>query len=88
MLSDKRSCPELGRRSAVKNMARFGELLKKKVWQNTSDDPETGNPRLMPAIYLTYWKIQKGERQGIGKMLGYSYTMHDNTFEANWEYVE
>jgi hypothetical protein len=38
-------------------MARFGELLKKKVWQNTSDDPETGNPRLMPAIYLTYWKI-------------------------------
>ena len=44
---------------------------KKEVWQNTSDDPQTGNPRLIPAIQLTYWKIRKGGQQGIGKMLGY-----------------
>ena len=22
---------------------------------------------------------------GIGKMLGYAYSLHDNTFETNWE---
>ena len=45
-------------------------------------------PRLIPAIQLTYWKIRKGAQQGIGKMLGYAYTLHDNTFEANWDIVE
>ena len=63
-------------------------IEKKEVWQNTSDDPQTGNPRLIPAIQLTYWKIRKGGQQGIGKMLGYAYTLHDNTFEANWDIVE
>ncbi len=84
-----------------KNLPRVGQVVrskkygtlwriieKKEVWLNTSDDPETGDPRLLPAIYLTYWKIKKGERQGIGKMLGYAYSLHDNTFEANWEHAE
>ena len=60
-------------------------IEKKEVWQNTSDDPETGDPRLLPAIHLTYWKIRKGVLPGIGKMLGYAYTLHDNTFETNWK---
>ena len=63
-------------------------IEKKEIYQNTSDDPETGDFRLMPAIYLTYWRIKEGERQGIGRMLGYTYTLHGNTFEANWEHVE
>jgi hypothetical protein len=63
-------------------------IEKKEVWQNTSDDPQTGKPRLIPAIQLTYWKVRKGVQQGIGQMLGYAYTLHDNTFEANWDVVE
>ena len=63
-------------------------IEKKEVWQDTSDDPQTGTPRLIPAIQLTYWKIRKGGQQGIGKMLGYAYTLHDNTFESNWDVVE
>jgi hypothetical protein len=82
----------------VRNLPRVGQTVqsrshgtlwrvieKKEVWQNTSDDPETGDPRLLPAIHLTYWKIQKGVLPGIGKMLGYTYTLHDNTFETNWK---
>ena len=81
--------PRVGQTVRSKKYSTLWRVIEKKeVWQNTSDDPETGKPRLMPAIYLTYWKIKKGELQGIGKMLGYSYTLHDNTFEANWEYVE
>jgi len=80
--------PRVGQTVRSKKYGTLWRVIEKKeVWQNTSDDPETGNPRLMPAIFLTYWKIKKGELQGIGKMLGYSYTLHDNTFEANWEYA-
>ncbi|MEE9611276.1 MAG: hypothetical protein V3W19_08490 [Desulfatiglandales bacterium] len=63
-------------------------LEKREVWQNIEDDPQSGEPRMVPAIYLTYWKIQEGILPGIGKMFGYAYTLHDNTFEANWEIVE
>ncbi len=85
----KKKLPRVGQTVRSKKYGTLWRVIEKKeVWQNTSDDPETGNPRLMPAIYLTYWKIKEGKPQGIGKMLGYSYTLHDNTFKANWEYLE
>jgi len=61
-------------------------MEKREMWENTADDPSV-NPRIIPAIYLRYWKIEKGKQPGIGKMLGYTYTALDNTFEANWEVV-
>jgi len=63
-------------------------MEKREIWQNSAGDPKSGFPRLMPAIYLAYWRVEKGVLPGLGKMLGYSYTLHDNTFEANWEIVE
>ncbi len=81
--------PRVGQTVRSKTHATLWRVIEKKeVWQNTSDDPKTGAPRLIPAIQLTYWKIRKGGQQGIGKMLGYAYTLHDNTFEANWDIVE
>ena len=63
-------------------------LEKREVWQNIEDDPETGTPRMLPAIYLSFWRVREGVMPGIGKMLGYAYTLHDTTFESNWEIVE
>jgi hypothetical protein len=62
-------------------------IEKKEVWLNTSDDPKTGDCRAIPAIYLCYWRAQEGKQPGFGKMLGYAYSLHDNTFDANWEMV-
>jgi hypothetical protein len=62
-------------------------MEKREMWEHTADDPTLGNTRLIPAIYLRYWKIHEGKTPGIGKMLGYTYTVLDNTFEANWEIV-
>jgi len=56
---------------------------KREVWQDTSDDPVTGQPRLLPAIFLNYAQIKEG--RPTGKRLGFAYTLNDNTFEANWE---
>lgn len=60
-------------------------IEKKEVWLNTDDDPETGEYRVIPAIYLCYWRVKEGRQPGIGKMLGYAYSLHDNTFDTNWE---
>lgn len=57
-------------------------IEKREVWQSTADET-----RLVPAIYLCFWKITEGKPPGHGKMLGYAFTLHDNTFEANWEKV-
>jgi hypothetical protein len=58
---------------------------KKEVWQDTEDDPVSGEPRLLPAISLSYIQIKEGQPPGTGKKLEYAYTRYDNTFEANWE---
>lgn len=63
-------------------------MEKREIWQNIEDDPQSGEPRMIPAIYLAYWKVQKGVLPGIGKMFGYAYTLQDNTFETNCEIVE
>ena len=63
-------------------------LEKREVWQTIEDDPETGTPRMLPAIYLSFWRVREGVMPGIGKMLGYAYTLHDTTFESNWDIVE
>jgi hypothetical protein len=39
----------------------------------------------MPAIYLCSWRMQDGQQPGFGYMCGYAYSLHDNTFDANWE---
>jgi hypothetical protein len=63
-------------------------MEKREIWQNAADDPKSGFSRLPPAIHLSYWRVEKGVLPGLGKMLGYSYTLHDDTFAANWEIVE
>jgi hypothetical protein len=81
-----KNLPEVGQ---IVRSKKFGTLWrvmeKREIWQNIEVDPQ---PRMVPAIYLAYWKVQKGVVPGIGKMFGYAYTLHDNTFEANWEIVE
>ncbi|MCX5891297.1 MAG: hypothetical protein NTY36_17875 [Deltaproteobacteria bacterium] len=68
---------------------KFGTLWrvmeKKEVWQNIDPDPQTGETRMVPAIYLSYWKIQDEAMPGVGKMMGFLYTLYDNTFELNWD---
>ncbi len=59
-------------------------LEKKEVWQTIDPDPQTGETRMVPAIYLSYWKVQDGVMPGVGKMMGFLYTLYDNTFELNW----
>jgi hypothetical protein len=82
----KKKLPDVGQTVRSKKYGTVWRVMEKReIWQNIEGDPQT---RMLPAVYLAYWKVQKGVLPGIGKMFGYAYTLHDNTFEANWEVVE
>ena len=77
--------PQVGQTVRSKKFGTLWKVVEKRQVYNP--DPAFGDIKLVPAIYLLYWKIQEGVAQGVGQMLGYAYTLHDNTFEANWEIV-
>jgi hypothetical protein len=81
--------PEVGQTVRSKKYGTLWRVLEKReVWQNIDPDPQTGEPRMVPAIYLNYWKFQEGAPPGVGKMMGFLYTLYDNTFALNWEIVK
>ncbi len=78
--------PEVGQFVRSKAHGTLWRVMEKReVWQNIEPDPNSGAYRMVPAIYLVYWRQQEGVQPGVGRMLGYLYTLYDNTFEANWE---
>jgi hypothetical protein len=84
----KKGLPSVGTTVRSKKFGTLWRVLEKKeVWQYIEPDPKTGEPRMVPAIYLSYWKVKEGEQPGVGKMMGYLYTLYDNTFELNWNLV-
>ena len=84
----KKGLPQVGQTvRSKKHGTRWRVMEKREVWQNIDPDPKTGEARMVPAIYLAYWRIQVGVPPGVGKMMGYLYTLYDNTFENNWEIV-
>jgi hypothetical protein len=80
--------PEVGKTVRSKKHGTLWRVMEKReVWNNIDPDPVTKEPRMIPAIYLNYWKIEPGNPPGVGKMMGFTYTLYDNTFEANWEII-
>ena len=80
--------PNVGQTVRSKKYGTIWRVIEKReVWQNITDDPRTKEPRMVPALYLFYWRIQEGVTPGVGSMMGYTYTLLDNTFEANWEII-
>ncbi len=80
--------PRVGQTVRSKDYGTLWRVLEKKeIWQTIGDDPVTKEPRMVPAIYLCYWRIQEENPPGVGKMMGYTYTLYDNTFALNWEIV-
>jgi len=85
----KKGLPHVGQTVRSKKYGTLWRVMEKReTWNNIDPDPETGEPRMIPSIYLSFWKIQEGNPPGVGKMMGFTYTLYDNTFEANWEIVK
>ncbi|MBD3319856.1 MAG: hypothetical protein GF350_02040 [Chitinivibrionales bacterium] len=70
---------------------RFGTqwkvIVEKEGYVNVDDNPVTRDPRMVPAITLTYWKEEPGVKEGEGKTMTFDYTRYDTTFELHWDSV-
>ncbi len=87
-IMQEKGLPNVGQTVRSKKYGTVWRVMEKKeVWQNIDPDPKTGETRMVPAIYLSYWKIQEGAMPGVGKMMGFLYTLYDNTFALNWDIV-
>jgi hypothetical protein len=62
-------------------------LEKRETWITEEEEPGTKEPKWKYAIYLNFWLVQKGVQPGLGKTIGFLYTLDDNTFEENWTIV-
>ena len=79
--------PRVGETVRSKDYGTLWRVMEKReVWETIADD-QTGEPRMIPAIYLSYWRIQEGVRPGLGKVIGFTYSLHDYTFTQHWEIV-
>ncbi len=85
----RKKLPDVG---GIVKSKKYGTLWKivdeKKVWQNTNDDPDTGDPRVIPAIDISYCRLKEGGIVDISKRMHFQYTLFDNTFESNWEVIK
>ncbi|HXW69689.1 MAG TPA: hypothetical protein VEJ88_08765 [Dissulfurispiraceae bacterium] len=74
--------PKVGQTVRSKKYGTLWRVMEKReVWQNIDEN------HLIAGIYLCFWRIKEGVLPGVGRLMGYVYTEHDNTFEANWEIV-
>ena len=88
-IMQKKGLPSVGQEVRSKKFGSIWRVMEKReVWENIDPDPKTGEPRMIPAIYLSFWKVVEGKMPGYGKMMAFTYTLYDNTFEANWEKVK
>ncbi len=85
-IMQEKKLPSVGQTVRSKRYGTIWRVMEKKeVWQNIEfPDPKTNEPRMVPAIYLSYWKVHEGVMPGVGKMMGFLYTLYDNSFEDNW----
>ncbi|MEJ2670663.1 MAG: hypothetical protein P8168_00400 [Deltaproteobacteria bacterium] len=84
----KKGLPEVGQTVRNKKYGTLWRVLEKReIWRTIEPDPNSGETRIVPAIYLSFWKVQEGTRPGVGKMMGFEYTLYDDTFNLNWDIV-
>jgi len=87
-IARKQGLPNVGQIVRSKRYKTIWRVLEKReVWQAAEDDPVTKEPRWTYAIYLSFWRVQMRMEPGMGKTMGFLYTLNDNTFQENWEIV-
>ncbi len=81
--------PSVGQTVRSKKYGTLWRVMEKKeIWRNIEPDPNTGETRMVPGIYLLYWKVEESNPPGVGNLKGFEYTLYDNTFALNWDIVK
>ena len=59
-------------------------IEEKEVWEEDAT-VSNGSARLIPAIYLRYWREASEKDPGTGKTRSYRYSQIDPSFHEHWE---
>ncbi len=88
-IMQQKGLPSVGQEVRSKKHGTIWRVMEKReIWENIDPDPKTGESRMVPAISLSFWRVREGKMPGVGKMMAFTYTLYDNTFEANWAMVK
>ena len=88
-IMQQKGLPSVGQEVRSKKHGTIWRVMEKReVWENIDPDPKTGESRMVPAINLSFWRVGEGKMPGVGKMMAFTYTLYDNTFESNWAVVK
>lgn len=71
-----------GEGKAIKNSDKFS-TEKREVGRNSDLDPPSGEPSLVPVLYVSVRRIAAGNRQGLGSMMSLTNTLKDHPCEAD-----
>ncbi len=87
-LRNRLNLPRVGERVRSKRSGAIWKIIEEKeIWLETDPEPDNDkqDARLIPAIYIKYWKDGNGRPPGTGKTIVYRYSSIDPSFHDNWE---
>ena len=79
------SFPKTGEVVRCRKSGTLWRIMEREVWQKVEEDPLTGQSRIVPFFYFSFWLIQDGVLPRVGEMLGYLCHPEDDNFADNWE---
>ena len=77
--------PKTGEVVRCRKSGTLWRVMEREVWQKVEEDPLTGETRIVPFCYFSFWRIQDGVPPRVGEMLGYLCNPQDDNFADNWE---
>ncbi|RLB82830.1 MAG: sodium:proton antiporter [Deltaproteobacteria bacterium] len=83
-LREQFNLPRVGERVRSKKFGTVWKVIEEReVWVEPKGNGSHG--RLIPAIYIRYWKEDTAKGPGTGKTMGFRYSVKDPNFEDHWE---
>lgn len=80
-----RGIPRTGEVVRCRQSGSLWRVLEREVWQRLEEDPVTGEDRVVPLFYLSFWRVQDGVPPRVGEMQGFLFHPADDNFASNWE---
>ena len=80
--------PRVGQRVRQKESGAVWKVIEEKEMWISQPNPGGGPPRLVPALSLRFWRVDRDLPPGKGKTLRHAYTPGDTSFDRHWEILE
>ena len=85
-LREQLDLPHVGERIMSKTHGTVWKIIhEEEVWIDSPESRPDADGKLIPAIYLRFWKEDTSNGPGAGKTMSYRYSRLDPSFHNNWE---